>query len=77
MMKKLPPSIINRSSTEFKIMIDDLSEKKQKEFLKLAGLKSRRDLSELYNEKIPIASIEVNPNEFITTEEFFSRIKNL
>ena len=58
---------------KFKIMFDDLSEKKQQEFLKLAGLKSRDELSNKY----PITTLDVDPKEFMTEEEFHEKVKRL
>ena len=57
---------------KFKIMFNDLSKKKQHEFLKLAGLKSSEE-SDFKTR--PITAINVEP--FQTIEEFHKMIKEL
>ena len=56
----------------FKIMFSDISEAKQKEYLKLSKLK-REEVSSLF----PIAKIWIDPDNFTTPEDFFKSIRKM
>lgn len=53
-------------------MFSDISEAKQKEYLKLSKLK-REEVSSLF----PIAKIWIDPDNFTTPEDFFKSIRKM
>jgi hypothetical protein len=72
-MKKTSIDVFLKKNTKpFKIMFSDLSEVKQKEYLELSKLKP----NEISNE-IPLTTLYIDPEDFVTIATFWEAVRNL